>query len=92
MAKTIVDAILGLSFDDSPSNLAAATLFCVLTSDVSDKESMCESTIVEKFCLANWWKDDNSPNEEKFVQMIKVLFWLIAFSVVFFEYGYKIRF
>jgi hypothetical protein len=53
MAKTIVDAILGLSFDDSPSNLAAATLFCVLTSDVSDKESMCESTIVEKFCLAN---------------------------------------
>lgn len=36
MAKTIVDAILGLSFDDSPSNLAAAALFCVLTSDVSD--------------------------------------------------------
>jgi hypothetical protein len=36
MAKTIVDAILGLSFDDSPSNLAAAALLCVLTSDVSD--------------------------------------------------------
>lgn len=35
MAKTIVDAILSLSFDDSHSNLAAATLFYILTSDVS---------------------------------------------------------
>ena len=35
LAKTIIDAILGLSFDDSSSNLAAATLFYVLTSDVS---------------------------------------------------------
>lgn len=35
MAKTIVDAILGLGLDDSPSNLAAATLFYILTSDVS---------------------------------------------------------
>ncbi|KAH8493550.1 hypothetical protein H0E87_020347 [Populus deltoides] len=33
MAKTIIDAILGLSFDDSTSNLAAAALFYVLTSD-----------------------------------------------------------
>lgn len=32
----IVDAILGLSFDDLPSNLAASALFCVLASDVSD--------------------------------------------------------
>lgn len=36
MAKTIVDAVLGLSFDDSASNLAAATLFYILTGDVSD--------------------------------------------------------
>jgi len=35
MAKTIIDSILGLSLDDSPSNLAAATLFYVLTGDVS---------------------------------------------------------
>ncbi|KAL9452553.1 hypothetical protein AB3S75_008357 [Citrus x aurantiifolia] len=36
LAKTIVDAVLGLSFDDSPSNLAAAALFYVLTSDGQD--------------------------------------------------------
>ncbi|CAJ1936428.1 unnamed protein product [Sphenostylis stenocarpa] len=36
MAKTIIDAILGLSLDDSPSNLAAATLFYILTSDGQD--------------------------------------------------------
>lgn len=36
MARTIIDAVLGLSFDDSASNLAAATLFYILTSDVSD--------------------------------------------------------
>ena len=35
MAKTIIDAVLGLRFDDSPSNLAAACLLYVLTSDVS---------------------------------------------------------
>uniref|UniRef100_A0A6N2KGY8 WAPL domain-containing protein n=1 Tax=Salix viminalis TaxID=40686 RepID=A0A6N2KGY8_SALVM len=35
MAKTIIDAILGLSFDDSSSNLAAAALFYVLTSDMN---------------------------------------------------------
>lgn len=35
MAKTVIDAVLGLSFDDSPSNLAAAALFYILTSDVS---------------------------------------------------------
>ncbi|XP_059671097.1 wings apart-like protein 2 [Cornus florida] len=33
MAKTIIDAVLELSFDDSPSNLAAAALFYILTSD-----------------------------------------------------------
>lgn len=31
LAKTIMNSILGLSFDDSPSNLAAATLFYILT-------------------------------------------------------------
>ncbi|KAM1138970.1 hypothetical protein COP1_036835 [Malus domestica] len=36
MAKTIIEAILGLSFDDSPSDLAAATIFYVLTSDGQD--------------------------------------------------------
>ncbi|RZB81633.1 uncharacterized protein LOC114375319 [Glycine soja] len=36
MAKTIIDAVLGLTLDDSPSNLAAATLFYVLTSDGQD--------------------------------------------------------
>lgn len=34
-ARTIIDAVLGLSLDDTPSNLAAAALFFVLTSDVS---------------------------------------------------------
>ncbi|KAL8112997.1 hypothetical protein AgCh_020350 [Apium graveolens] len=32
-AKTILDAIMGISFDDPPSNLAAAALFYILTSD-----------------------------------------------------------
>ncbi|KAF7803487.1 Wings apart-like protein-like isoform A [Senna tora] len=36
MAKAIVDAILGLSLDDSTSNLAAAALFYILTSDGQD--------------------------------------------------------
>ncbi|KGN64661.1 uncharacterized protein LOC101206790 isoform X2 [Cucumis sativus] len=36
MARTIIDAVLGFSFDDSASNLAAATLFYILTSDGQD--------------------------------------------------------
>ncbi|KAK6154710.1 hypothetical protein DH2020_008958 [Rehmannia glutinosa] len=36
MAKTIIDAVLGLSFDDTPSNLAAAALFYILTIDGHD--------------------------------------------------------
>ncbi|KAK4493160.1 hypothetical protein RD792_017985 [Penstemon davidsonii] len=32
-AKTIIDAVLGLSSDDPPSNLAAAALFYILASD-----------------------------------------------------------
>lgn len=35
MAKRIIDAVLGLNLDDTPSNLAAAALFFVLTNDVS---------------------------------------------------------
>ncbi|WCJ26997.1 WAPL (Wings apart-like protein regulation of heterochromatin) protein [Euphorbia peplus] len=36
LAKTIIDAILGLSLDDLSSNLAASTLFYVLTGDGQD--------------------------------------------------------
>ncbi|THU67156.1 hypothetical protein C4D60_Mb05t21680 [Musa balbisiana] len=36
MAKRIIDAILGLRLDDSPSTVAAAGLFYVLASDVQD--------------------------------------------------------
>ncbi|KAH6763968.1 hypothetical protein C2S51_015217 [Perilla frutescens var. frutescens] len=37
IARKIIDAILGLSFDDTPSNLAAAALFYLLTSDGQDE-------------------------------------------------------
>ncbi|GKV45847.1 hypothetical protein SLEP1_g52882 [Rubroshorea leprosula] len=50
MAKTIIDAILGLSFDDTPSNLAAAALFFVLTSDGSD-EHILESPSCIRFLI-----------------------------------------
>lgn len=46
IAKTIIDAILGLSFDDSPSNLAAATLFCVLTGDGQDDHLLESSSCI----------------------------------------------
>nr|XP_043622175.1 LOW QUALITY PROTEIN: wings apart-like protein 1 [Erigeron canadensis] len=36
MAKKIIDAVLGLNLDDTPSNLAAAALFFILTSDGQD--------------------------------------------------------
>ncbi|CAL0309361.1 unnamed protein product [Lupinus luteus] len=36
IAKTIIDAILGLTHNDFPSNLAAATLFYILTGDGQD--------------------------------------------------------
>ncbi|RWV81743.1 hypothetical protein GW17_00056812 [Ensete ventricosum] len=36
MAKRIIDAIMGLRLDDSPSTVAAAGLFYVLASDVQD--------------------------------------------------------
>ncbi|KAG6387209.1 hypothetical protein SASPL_152395 [Salvia splendens] len=37
MARKIIDAILGISIDDTPSNLAAAALFYLLTSDGQDE-------------------------------------------------------
>ncbi|MBA0723955.1 hypothetical protein Golax_004496 [Gossypium laxum] len=42
MAKTIIDSLLGLNFDDTPSNLAAVALFYVLTIDDQD-ERLLES-------------------------------------------------
>ncbi|KAH7664407.1 Sister chromatid cohesion protein [Dioscorea alata] len=36
MAKKIIDAVLGLNLDDSPSTIAAAALFFVLASDAQD--------------------------------------------------------
>ncbi|KAK7252174.1 hypothetical protein RIF29_35944 [Crotalaria pallida] len=50
MAKTIIDAILGLSLDDSPSNLAAATLFYILTSDGQDN-NLLESSGCVRFLI-----------------------------------------
>ncbi|KAF2305147.1 hypothetical protein GH714_002055 [Hevea brasiliensis] len=51
LAKTIIDAILGLSFDDSSSNLAAATLFYVLTGDVSQDDHLLESPSCIRFLI-----------------------------------------
>lgn len=50
MAKTIIDAILGLSIDDSPSTLAAAALFYVLASDGQD-EHLLDSPSCVRFLL-----------------------------------------
>ncbi|KAF3451508.1 hypothetical protein FNV43_RR07603 [Rhamnella rubrinervis] len=50
MAKTIVDSILGLSLEDSPSNVAAAALFYVLTNDGQD-EHLLESPSCVRFLI-----------------------------------------
>ncbi|KAG9440999.1 hypothetical protein H6P81_016853 [Aristolochia fimbriata] len=50
MAKTIIDAILGLSFDDSPSILAAAALFFALSSDGQD-DNLLDSPACIHFLL-----------------------------------------
>ncbi|KAL1365120.1 hypothetical protein HN51_013212 [Arachis hypogaea] len=50
MAKTITEAILGLSLDDSPSNLAAATLLYVLTCDGQD-DNLLESSGCIQFLI-----------------------------------------
>lgn len=49
-AKTIIDAVLGLNFDDTPSNLAAAALFFVLTSDGQD-DYLLDSPSAIRFLL-----------------------------------------
>ncbi|XP_052182486.1 wings apart-like protein 2 [Diospyros lotus] len=46
MAKTIIDAVLGLTFEDSPSNLAAAALFYVLTSEGQDDHVLDSSSSI----------------------------------------------
>ncbi|KAG5516870.1 hypothetical protein RHGRI_037564 [Rhododendron griersonianum] len=50
MARTIIDAVLGLPFDDSPSNLAAAALFYILTSDGQD-EHLLDSPSCIRFLI-----------------------------------------
>ncbi|KAL9236763.1 hypothetical protein vseg_011397 [Gypsophila vaccaria] len=50
MAKMIIDAISDLSLDDSPSNLAAATLFYVLANDTQDSY-LVDSTPSIRFLL-----------------------------------------
>ncbi|KAF8391374.1 hypothetical protein HHK36_023678 [Tetracentron sinense] len=50
MAKTIIDAILGLNLDDSPSTLAASALFYVLASDGQD-EHLLDSPVCIRFLL-----------------------------------------
>ncbi|CAA7020793.1 unnamed protein product [Microthlaspi erraticum] len=50
ISQSIIDAILSLSLDDTPSNLAAATLFFVLTADSQD-EHLMESPKCIKFLI-----------------------------------------
>uniref|UniRef100_A0A7N0TK63 Wings apart-like protein C-terminal domain-containing protein n=1 Tax=Kalanchoe fedtschenkoi TaxID=63787 RepID=A0A7N0TK63_KALFE len=50
MAKSIIDRILELSSDDSPSNLAAATLLYILTNDGQD-EHLLESLHCMRYLL-----------------------------------------
>ncbi|XP_047324237.1 wings apart-like protein 1 isoform X2 [Impatiens glandulifera] len=47
LAKTIIDAVLALNLDDSPSNLAAAALFYVLTSDGQDDQILDSATSIQ---------------------------------------------
>ncbi|KAG9159390.1 hypothetical protein Leryth_010943 [Lithospermum erythrorhizon] len=46
LAKTIMNSILGLSLDDSPSNLAAATLFYILTNNGQDDRLLSSSNCI----------------------------------------------
>ncbi|KAI3741145.1 hypothetical protein L1987_58812 [Smallanthus sonchifolius] len=50
MAKTIIDAVLGLNLDDTPSNLAAAALFFVLTND-GQEDYLLDSPSAIRFLL-----------------------------------------
>ncbi|XP_039070659.1 wings apart-like protein 1 [Hibiscus syriacus] len=58
MAKTIIDSILGLNFDDIPSNLAAAAVFYVLTNDVLDSGKMIGSA---KMCSGLYLLEVTNP-------------------------------
>ncbi|CAN0910692.1 Wings apart-like protein 1 [Linum grandiflorum] len=49
--KTIVDAVLRLTFDDTPSNLAAATLFYVLNSDKLESQRSSSSQSAQDVLL-----------------------------------------
>ncbi|XP_022723243.1 uncharacterized protein LOC111280291 isoform X3 [Durio zibethinus] len=48
VAKPIIDAILGLNFDDTPSNLAAVALFYILTSDGWVEQSLSSPPMEDK--------------------------------------------
>ncbi|KAG4195720.1 hypothetical protein ERO13_A06G125300v2 [Gossypium hirsutum] len=50
MEKTIIDAIMGLNFDDIPSNLAAVALFYVFTNDGQD-DQLLESPCCIRFLM-----------------------------------------
>ncbi|XP_020084180.1 uncharacterized protein LOC109707361 isoform X2 [Ananas comosus] len=50
MAKRIIDAILGLKFDDNPSTVAAAAVFYALASDVED-DHLLDSPSCIRFLL-----------------------------------------
>ncbi|XP_042520212.1 wings apart-like protein 2 [Macadamia integrifolia] len=45
-AKTVIDSILGIRFDDSPSTLAAAALFYILASDGQDDHLLDSPTCI----------------------------------------------
>ncbi|KAM6550285.1 hypothetical protein CsatB_000093 [Cannabis sativa] len=64
MAKTIVDAVLGLNLDDSASNLAAACLLYVLTSDGQD-EHLLESPSCIRFLIRLLKPIVSTATEEK---------------------------
>ncbi|XP_050367751.1 wings apart-like protein 2 [Argentina anserina] len=66
MAKTIIEAILGLSFDDEPSDLAAAAIFYVLTCDGQDDpllESPSSINCLIRFCkpIVSKITEDTAP-------------------------------
>ncbi|KAL8045869.1 hypothetical protein ABFS82_08G144000 [Erythranthe guttata] len=64
MAKTIIDAVLGLSFDDKPSNLAAAALFYILTSDGQD-DYLLDSPSCIRFLIKLLKPLSSSASKEK---------------------------
>ncbi|XP_065877839.1 wings apart-like protein 1 [Euphorbia lathyris] len=64
LAKTIIDAILGLSLDDLSSNLATSTLFYVLTGDGQD-DHLLESPDCIHFLMKLLKPIDSFATEEK---------------------------